>query len=453
MNNQTASNNYRNKNTLPKNMPNQNSSQTISKQKQRLGSAGSANKSHDSHIQSVSNDVFNSSESADENNDQFILKKPKKQPKRNLSSTDTPNPEPKKVKPLFITVNRFAPLSNEDTVMGNTEDDPTSHDNLTPSDDQNYKRKLPPPIYVRGILDFVEVRNELIKLIGTDTFTCKSSTNDLKIQTSDSKYYREVIHFLKDSEAQYHTYQPQEEKAFRVVVRNLHPSTPTVEVGIAIEEIGFSVRQVSNVLQKTTKNKLPMFFVDLEPAEINKDIFGVTSLLHTKVKIEEPHKREDVIQCLNCQEYGHTRKYCSYSPRCVRCGGHHPSSSCSKSNESPAKCALCEGDHPSNYKGCRIYKDLQRFRKPNSYNHIIQSNVIKGRNNINISNCKVTQQQTPDINPPPRTYAHAASGHIPNTVTNDNSLSNFLSEFKALINPLLSLLTTVLDRLLAQNVK
>lgn len=173
-------------------------------------------------------------------------------------------------------------------MIENIEIHPTSHDNSTPSDDQNNKRKLPPPIYVRGILDFVEVRNELIKLIGTDPFTCKSSINDLKIQTSDSKYYREVIHFLKDREAQYHTYQLQEKKAFRAVVRNLHLSTPTVEVGIAIKEIGFSVRQVSNVLQKTTKNKLPMFFVDLEPAEINKDIVGVTSLLHTKIKIEEP---------------------------------------------------------------------------------------------------------------------------------------------------------------------
>jgi len=209
----------------------------------------------------------------DENKDKFILQNTKKPSKRNLSLTDFPNPECKKVKPLFITVNRFAPLSNEDTVMGNTENNPTSHDNLTPSDDQNNKRKLPPPIYVRRILDFVDVRKKLIKLIGTDIFTRKSSTNDLKILTSDSKYYREVIHYLKESKAQYHTYQPQEEKAFRVVVRNFHPSTSTSEVGIAIEEIGFSVRQVSNVLQKTTKNKLPMFFVDLEPAEINKDIF------------------------------------------------------------------------------------------------------------------------------------------------------------------------------------
>lgn len=454
MNNQTASNTYRNKNTLIKNIHNQDSPQAISKQKQRTVSTGTTNSSHVTRIQSGSNDVFNSADSTDENDDKFITQKNKNTPKRNHSSTDTASPEPKKVKPLFITVNRFAPLSIDDTTaIENIENNPPSHDNSTPSDDQNNKRKLPPPIYVRGVLDFVEVRNELIKLIGTDAFTCKSSINDLKIQTSDSIYYREVIHFLKDREAQYHTYQPQEEKAFRVVVRNLHPSTPTVEVGIAIEEIGFSVRQVSNVLQKTTKNKLPMFFVDLEPADINKDIFGVTSLLHTKIKIEEPHKRKDVIQCHNCQEYGHTKKYCSYSPRCVRCGGHHPSSSCNKSNDSPAKCALCEGDHPANYKGCHIYKDLQRFRKPNSNNHVTQNNVTKGRNNININNCKASQQQTPDINSPPRTYAHATSGHIPNTESNDNSLTNFLSEFKALINPLLSLLTTVLDRLLAQNVK
>lgn len=69
MNSQTANNNYRNKNTLTKNMPNQNSSHTTSKQKQKAGSAGSVNKSHETHIQSGSNDAFNSSQSVDENND------------------------------------------------------------------------------------------------------------------------------------------------------------------------------------------------------------------------------------------------------------------------------------------------------------------------------------------------------------------------------------------------
>ncbi|KAL4148758.1 hypothetical protein QTP88_002920 [Uroleucon formosanum] len=124
MNKQTARNNH-NKNTLSKNVSNKNSSQAISKQKQRTGSAGTANSSHYTRIQSESNDVFNFSDSADENDDKFILKKNK---------------------------NTFAPLSNDDTTaIGNIENDCTPHDNSTPSDEQNNKRKLPPPIYGQSI--------------------------------------------------------------------------------------------------------------------------------------------------------------------------------------------------------------------------------------------------------------------------------------------------------------
>jgi len=61
-------------------------------------------------------------------------------------------------------------------------------------------------------------------------------------------------------------------------------------------EIGFTVRQVANVRHKITKKNLPLFFVDLEPAKINKDIFRVTSILLTKVRIKEPYKRREIIQ-------------------------------------------------------------------------------------------------------------------------------------------------------------
>ena len=206
-----------------------------------------------------------------------------------------------------------------------------------------------------------------------------------------------------------------------------------------------------------------MFFVDLEPAVINNDIFKVTSLLHTKVKIEEPHKRKDIIQCLNCQNYGHSRKYCSYSPRCVRCGENHPSSSCTKTTPTPAKCCLCKSDHPANYEGCQIYKVLQRLRKPASNNYsYYQSNKndINSVNNTKNNICKATQQPTVNVYTPPKysqTYAQATHTNNPdssaNKHINDNSLSNFLKEFKALINPLLSLLTIVLNCLLAQNVE
>jgi len=165
------------------------------------------------------------------------------------------------------------------------------------------------------------------------------------------------------------------------------------------------------------------------------------------------------VQCLNFQEYGHSRTYCAYPPRCIRCGKHHPSTSCVKTRDTPATCALCKGDHPANYKGCQIYKQIQQLQSSSKR----QGTNLKNTpyiNKLNNTNCKITQQPTPVANlssPPIRSYAQAKNNqHLhppPEDQPNDLTLTNFTNEFKALINPLLSLLTTVLDRLLSQNVK
>lgn len=46
------------------------------------------------------------------------------------------------------------------------------------------------------------------------------------------------------------------------------------------------MRQVANSVHRETKTNLPLFFVDLKVAKINKEIFALTSLLHTKIKVE-----------------------------------------------------------------------------------------------------------------------------------------------------------------------
>jgi hypothetical protein len=115
---------------------------------------------------------------------------------------------------------------------------------------------LPPPIFVRNVSDFIELRNLLIKLIGPQTFSFKSSANNLKINTTNPDSYRKVIKYLKTGNAEYHTYQARENKAFCIVTRNLYPSSSTSEVGAAKqygEDIGYSVRHVSNVIQQSTK--------------------------------------------------------------------------------------------------------------------------------------------------------------------------------------------------------
>lgn len=79
-----------------------------------------------------------------------------------------------------------------------------------------------------------------------------------------------------------------------------------------LEKWLYSLKYFKRVAQNY-KKYLPIFFIDLEPTAINNDIFHLNSLLNTKVKIEEPYKRRNIIYCINCQEYGHLKTYYAYS--------------------------------------------------------------------------------------------------------------------------------------------
>lgn len=385
--------------------------------------------------------------------------------KRNLSTSSTPPQSPsytvciKKAK-SFITPNRYRVLSvdeptieNLNVISDNQNEEHPNTSNNTP------KTILPPPIFIKGVLNYMGLLDQFKQLIGPNTFSCKSTSTHLKVQTDTSDNYRKIIHLLKEINAQYHTYQLQSDKPLRVVIRNLHPSTPESDITTALEELGFTVRNVTNLKHHLTKTSLPMFFIDVDPnGESVTDIFSVSSILHTKVKIEEPHKKRQIPQCQNCQSYGHTRSYCAYPPICVKCGGNHLSLSCTKSPDLPAKCGLCQGAHPANYKGCVIYQTISRKRNNNIPSKKAQQSPPPS---LYTNTNPDFQQQQPNSESTPRsrTYANVTEGHQSanfNTSTNINetSLLKFLDEFKSIINPLISLLTSVLTNLInTKNVK
>ncbi|KAL4136407.1 hypothetical protein QTP88_007955 [Uroleucon formosanum] len=169
-----------------------------------------------------------------------------------------------------------------------------------------------------------------------------STVDHLKVQTSNPEAYRTLVHYLRNEKAEFHTFQLKEDKPMRIVIRNLHPSTSTEMIKNELEHRLYEVRQVTQVISKIP---LPLFFVDLEPTDHSKEIFKLESILHTKIKIEEPHKPKIISQCQNCQAYGHTKAYCGFSPRCVRCGDDHSSSACPNSRQDPMRCALCTEDN------------------------------------------------------------------------------------------------------------
>ncbi|VVC40844.1 Pre-C2HC domain,Zinc finger, CCHC-type [Cinara cedri] len=331
----------------------------------------------------------------------------------------------------------------------------SSHQPMEQNNDNSDEVFKPPPlpIFVRGVENYLDLCTALIELIDVDNFFCKAFANCLKIQTSNLESYRALIHFLKDQEAEFNTYRLKQGKPLRIVIRNLHPTTKVDTIKEELEVRLFEIRRVTNVLHKVTKIPLPLFFVDLEPTIRSTEIFNLSSLLHTKIKVEEPYKSKTISQCNNCQEYGHTKTYCGYPTRCVHYGSNHKSSDCPNQRSVPPKCALCAGDHPASYKGCSIYKDLQRAKKP-----FIKSNFVPTNNRVNTITVSDNHpvNDTHPIQPDPRSYVQVISGRTANDLTPpitpdlNTTITNFLEDFKSLINPLMSLLTKVIEKLLAK---
>lgn len=249
--------------------------------------------------------------------------------------------------PSTPTQNRYEVLSNDDETQSNNTAKKVINDN-------------PPPIFLNGVENYTELVEFLQSVCG-QTFKLKSTTKNICIYPDTPASYRQIVSSLRTKGADFHTFQLPQDRCPRVVIKNLHHSTPKSVIVEGFKTHGYEAVNVTNVISRF-KQPLPMFFVDISKQTFNENIFNIKALFYTLVTVEEPRKKRMIPQCNRCQQYGHTKTYCNHTPRCVRCGQKHESTSCQKTRETPAKCANCEGDHPANYRGCRTLKELRAIR-------------------------------------------------------------------------------------------
>lgn len=319
--------------------------------------------------------------------------------------------------------NIYTVLMDEEPIQG--QNIPKEAENL----DHNYK---PPPIFIQDVVNYPVMLLSIETVIHPSEFICKTlSQNQIKINTKSADAYRKLIHLFKQNKIAFHTYQPREERAYRVVIKNLHYSIPTNDIKESLQDKGFEIRNVSNVRSWKTKEPLSIFFIDQEPNANNKEIYKLTNLLGTKITVEPPRKRTQIPQCMRCQEYGHTKSYCEKPFYCVKCAQNHATTQCQKTNNTPAKCILCDGPHPANYKGCPVYRELQKSRetpinqiKPKITSRYDDTTHIKSNNSVqnNVTYAQATNQSQNDT---------------PST-EKDITLSQFLSKFETMINQLMN---------------
>lgn len=346
------------------------------------------------------------------------------------------------------------------------------------------KSTKPPPIHLSNVTNY-EALISTLRNISTDEFLCKGGLDKVVIYPNTPSQYRLFVKYLRGRNASFHTYQLPEDKLHRVVLKGLHHTTSPDAITNELLRLGFKVKSVVNVISRF-KIPLPMFYVDLEKSDNTDEIYHLTHLLQSIVNVEELRRNRHTVQCTRCQAFNHSKTYCNRPPRCVRCAGNHFTTDCKKEKNTPATCALCNGQHTANYRGCSVYQDLQQKRKhplntptPQTKQ---QNSTLKydtpaltadhfpelrrhQSNNDTTSHPSNTRYYSPPQHHPAEpshqnntfrqaSYSSAVTGeHHPVTDINKitHMMSNFISDIKSLIMPLMSLLTQLTHAVLNKN--
>ncbi|KOB67617.1 Uncharacterized protein OBRU01_15907, partial [Operophtera brumata] len=101
------------------------------------------------------------------------------------------------------------------------------------------KPSKPPPLILYGIEDVNKLTGAIQTVIDKNEFTLKLITqNQLRVNCSTVEAYKSLMSIVREMGLIGHTFTRKEERCYRVVIRNLHHSTPHEAIIEEIEKSG-----------------------------------------------------------------------------------------------------------------------------------------------------------------------------------------------------------------------
>ena len=95
--------------------------------------------------------------------------------------------------------------------------------------------------------------------------------------------------------------------------------------------------------------------------------------------MEEFRAPISVMQCYNCQFFGHSAKTCRSKQKCLICGENHSHKGCPSRESRKPTYANCNGPHVASYKGVRNTKSRRSDNVVNnqkSYASVVSQNTL-----------------------------------------------------------------------------
>jgi hypothetical protein len=119
--------------------------------------------------------------------------------------------------------------------------------------------------------------------------------------TNKLDYNKIIIDVLEEKKVEFHKYQSRRQRAYIVVNRNLHHSVQQDLLREDIERMGHKIRNLWSIRHKITGCPFSLFFLDIEPAANNNEIYHIKYLQNMAAQIQPPHQKQDVSSILPYQ--------------------------------------------------------------------------------------------------------------------------------------------------------
>lgn len=276
----------------------------------------------------------------------------------------------------------------------------------------------PPPIFKIYNVNIKEISNKLNNLLGHNLFTFNVINKNLtSLKLSKSEDHSKVKEFLIENNYSFFTYTPKEEKPISLLIKKLTGAFEKEDILNYYKERENELHiKILNIIELKGSNWIIQLSRDSDIKAFMRQKF----ILQCGVSIES-YKREDLIQCRNCQRAGHIAGNCNMPYRCVKCDQPHGPKECQippkeqnnveqiitdpitgkvvKQIGKPVYCVNCkEYGHVASYKQCPSrLKILEKIRgksisntptNKKNYNPMIvnssisYSSVTKAHNNV-----------------------------------------------------------------------
>lgn len=246
---------------------------------------------------------------------------------------------------------------------------------------QKPKKTRVPPIIV-PLLD----HNKLIEKAASEKFQIKIMKNNQKlIKCDDKATHSQIVNILKDQKIQSHTLQCSDDRNVIFLCKGIQytidADTIKNDIERQIGDVVISVRNFDTARSRKGNYNVDIHVVQFKPNTCVPDILAITGIYWHEVTWEKFSKRQSS-QCVNCRNFGHSRNYCTYKYRCIRCKNEHAPGVCPFKEAAKAVCANCGGEHPANYRGCPEYVKHQQklqHRSPTQRNRAhstAQNNMV-----------------------------------------------------------------------------